>query len=453
LPAAIRALRGKLRIMPHITSAPASRPIRRHPETQSRHALGIDFGTSNSAVAAIDASGVARLVPLEGGLSMLPTAVFFNAEDKTVHFGREAVALYLTGTDGRLMRSLKSLLGSSLMHEHTAVGWGELRFQDVIARFLGELAERARASLSTLSPRVVLGRPVHFVDDAPDRDAQAQRSLEQAALAAGFQEVAFELEPIAAAFDYERRLTQEALVLIVDVGGGTSDFSVVRLGPDRAAHADRSADILATSGVHIGGTDFDRKLNVSRIMPLLGFGHTGTHGRQVPSSIFHDLATWHLINFQYAPQVMSRVQGLRVNYSVPLLHDRLITVLRRRLGHRLASEVEQAKISCSMRAEAVAVRIPLEEIEPGLAASLTPSQMGEELEGLLAQVVACAQECVRRAGHQRQRIDAIYLTGGSSALKTLQDRLAAQMPGVPLVQGDLFGGVAAGLAYAAQQRS
>jgi hypothetical chaperone protein len=416
----------------------------------SPQALGIDFGTSNSAVAALDAGGAARLLPLEDGATTLPTAIFFNAEDKTVHFGRDAVALYLAGTDGRLMRSLKSLLGSSLIDEHTAVGWGEQRFQDVIARFLGELAERARAGLHAPARRVVLGRPVHFVDDSPERDAQAQASLAQAARSAGFDDVAFELEPIAAAFDYERRLAKEALVLIVDVGGGTSDFSLVRLGPERVRHADRSADILATSGVHIGGTDCDRKLNLARVMPLLGLGHTGPQGRQVPNSIFHDLATWHLINFQYTQQVMSRVQALRADYAGPQLHDRLVTVLRRRLGHRLASDVEQAKISCSMQGRSV--RIPLEEIESGLASSLAPQQMAEALDDLLAQVTACAQECVRLAGTSRGRIDAIYLTGGSSALSSLQQRLAAQLPGVPLVQGDLFGGVAAGLAYAAQQR-
>jgi hypothetical chaperone protein len=422
--------------MPQVSPAPA--------------ALGIDFGTSNSAVAAVDASGAARLLPLEDGLSMLPTAVFFNAEDKTVHFGRDAVALYLAGTDGRLMRSLKSLLGSPLMQEHTAVGWGELRFQDIIARFLGELAQRARATLPRVGPRVVLGRPVHFVDDAPDRDRQAQKALQQAAQSAGFREVAFELEPIAAAFDYERRLTREALALVVDVGGGTSDFSVVRLGPDRVRHADRGADILATSGVHIGGTDFDRRLNAARVMPLLGLGHTGPHGRQVPSSVFLDLATWHLINFQYAPRVVRRVQALRADYSDPGLHDRLMTVLRQRLAHRLATDVEQAKIACSVRGETVP--ITLDEVEAGLSACLAPAQMAEELDDLLAKVVACAKECVRRAGIEGQRIDAIYLTGGSSALQTLQDRLLAEMPGVPLVQGDLFGGVAAGLAYAAQQR-
>jgi hypothetical chaperone protein len=418
--------------------------------TAASPALGIDFGTSNSAVAALDASGLARLLPLEGEFTMLPTAVFFNAEDKSVHFGREAMTLYLAGHDGRLMRSLKSLLGSALMQEHTAVGWGEQRYADIIARFLAELRQRALATLGSAPTRVVLGRPVHFVDDAPERDRQAQASLEEAARAAGFEDVAFELEPIAAAFDYERRLDAEAVVLIVDIGGGTSDFSVVRLGPERVAQADRSKDILATAGVHIGGTDFDRKLNLAQVMPLLGLGHTGPHGRQVPSTIFFDLATWHLINFQYAPRVLREVQALKTDYSDLRLHERLLTTLRERLGHRLASEVEQAKIHCSVHQDTAL--ITLDEIEPGLQASLTPTEMADTLHALLDRVVDCAQECVQRAGTMRQP-DAIYLTGGSAALQTLQQRLRERFPGVPLVQGDLFGGVASGLAYAAQQRA
>ena len=270
------------------------------------HTLGIDFGTSNSAVAVVDAGGTARLVSLEGAATTLPTAVFFNAEDKTVHFGRDAMALYLSGVDGRLMRSLKSLLGSSLMREQTAIGWGSMGFQEIVSRFIAELAARARAEVGTLSPRVLLGRPVHFVDDSPERDRQAQDALRQAALGAGFEDVAFELEPIAAAFDYERRLDREALALIVDVGGGTSDFTVVRLGPGRFGRGRRKDDILATTGVHIGGTDFDRKLNLGQVMPLLGLGHAGPDGRPVPSSIFMELATWHLINFQYAPKRLAR---------------------------------------------------------------------------------------------------------------------------------------------------
>lgn len=414
------------------------------------HTLGIDFGTSNSAVAVVGADGAARLVPLEGAATTLPTAVFFNAEDKSVHFGRDAMALYLAGVDGRLMRSLKSLLGSSLMREQTNVGWGSLAFQDIVSRFIAELADRARATVGALSPRVLVGRPVHFVDDSPERDLQAQYSLQEAALAAGFAEVGFELEPIAAAFDYERRLDREVLALVVDVGGGTSDFTVVRLGPSRFGRAQREDDILATAGVHLGGTDFDRKLNLAGVMPLLGLGHTGPDGRAVPSSIFMELATWHLINFQYAPRRIAEAQGLRTNYSDPRLHGRLMAVLQQRLGHRLASEVEQAKIRCSERG--AQARIDLGTVEDGLFASVEPAAMAQQLDDLLVRVVDCAADCVAAAGLGARRPDAIYLTGGSSALATLQTRLRERFAGVPLVQGDLFGGVAAGLAYAAAQR-
>lgn len=415
----------------------------RHP-----HALGIDFGTSNSAVAVVDGTGAARLVALEGSATTIPTAVFFNAEDKTVHFGRDAMALYLAGVDGRLMRSLKSLLGSALMREHTNIGWGAMGFQEIVSRFIAELAARARSHVGDLSPRLLVGRPVHFVDDSPERDRQAQDSLRQAALGAGFKEVAFELEPIAAAFDYERRLDREAVALIVDVGGGTSDFTVVRLGPTRFGGADRTHDILATTGVHIGGTDFDRKLNLAEVMPLLGLDHEGPDGRPVPSSIFMELATWHLINFQYTPRRLAEAQSLRTNYADPRLHKRLLEVLEQRLGHRLASEVEQAKIQCSV-AHAPA-HIDLAAVERGLQATLEPDGMASQLGELLGKVVDCAEDCVRQAGLVAPQLDAVYLTGGSSALATFQARLRERFSGVPLVQGDLFGGVAAGLAYAAQ---
>jgi hypothetical chaperone protein len=405
--------------------------------------LGIDFGTSNSAAAVLRGDGVATALRLEGDATTLPTAVFFNAEDRTVHYGREAMGLYLQGVDGRLLRSLKSLLGSPLMQEHTAVGWGEVSFQDIVARFLGEVARRAREQAGDLSPRVLLGRPVHFVDDAPERDAQAQESLRQAALSAGFTEVAFEYEPIAAAFDYERRLDREQLVLVVDVGGGTSDFTVVRLGPGRIGLADRAGDVLATAGVHVAGTDFDRKLNLARVMPLLGLGHHGSDGRPVPSGVFMELATWHLINFLYTPLVLGRVRALKVNFADPRLHARLLTVLQERLGHRIASEVEAAKIACSLGAPHAVV--DLGDIERGLAAPIDPAGMAAELAALLEQVVACARECLKAAGGQP---DAVYLTGGSSALRPLQDALRSAFPGMPLVEGDLFGGVAAGLAYA-----
>jgi hypothetical chaperone protein len=411
-----------------------------------QHTLGIDFGTSNSGVATVGPDGLARAIPLEGTATSLPSAVFFNGEDRSIHFGRDAVSLYLTGVEGRLMRSLKSLLGSNLLKEKTHTPGGPVSFQDIISRFLLELGARARAHLDGEPRHVVIGRPVHFVDDDPARDKQAQSALLKAAHAAGFDHVSFELEPIAAAFDYERRVDRESLTLITDIGGGTSDFTVVRLGPDRVARADRTGDILATSGVHVAGTDYDRKLSLEHVMPLLGLRHIGPQGREVPAPVFFDLATWHMINWLYTPKAWQQAQELRTNYSDTRLHQRLLTVLEHHLGHRLASDVESAKIRSSS-ADAPAT-IDLSFIEPGLQAQFDAPSVERHLEGLLSQVMASAQECVRRAGLAPAQLDAIYLTGGSSALKPFQQALRRSFPGVPLVEGDMFGGVASGLAYA-----
>ncbi len=411
-------------------------------------AIGIDFGTSNSAMAFALEGGLAQSLPLEGTATTMPTALFYNAEDRSTHFGREAVALYLSGVEGRLMRSLKSLLGSSLMQETTAVYDGLVSFQDIVARFLHELATRAEQTLGQRPERVVLGRPVHFVDDDAKRDRQAEDSLRQAARSAGYRDISFQLEPIAAAFDYEQRVTKESVILIVDIGGGTSDFTVVRLGPERMTRADRASDVLATSGVHIGGTDFDQRLNLECVMPLLGFRHHDARGREVPSKVFFELSSWHLINWLYAPKAVRQAQELRSSYADMRLHDRLMTVLEERYGHRIANEVEQAKIESSVN-DAPST-IDLSFVETGLCASLTPADMAQQLAELLAKTVASAHECVRRAGLRSNDLDAIYLTGGSSALRPFQQALRRGFAGVQITEGDLFGGVAAGLAYSAR---
>ncbi|MDP3351634.1 MAG: Hsp70 family protein [Hydrogenophaga sp.] len=407
--------------------------------------LGIDFGTSNSAMAWADVRGTARLIPLEGTAVSMPTAVFYNSEDTTTHFGRDAVAQYLGGTEGRLMRSLKSLLGSPLLLETTVVNHQQISFQEIVATFLAALRERAAQSLGVAPTKVVMGRPVHFVDDDLERDALAQDSLLQAAQAVGFRQVSFQLEPIAAALDYERRLDSERVVLVVDLGGGTSDFTVVRLGPQRMKLANRAGDVLATTGVHIGGTDFDHKLSLEQVMPLLGYKHLGPQQREVPSRVFFDLSTWHLIQWLYQPRALSQAQQLRVNYSNVALHERLMKVLKHRDGHRIAHEVEQAKIRCSE--QDAATQVDLSEVERGLGADMHADAMRDHLGTLLARTVACARECVQRAGLTDSTLDAIYLTGGSSALRPFQRALQAEFPGVAMVEGDLFGGVASGLAY------
>ncbi len=411
--------------------------------------LGIDFGTSNSAMAvkrdAGNAASPSQLLKAEGESLGMPTAIFFNTEDHRTHFGRDAVARYLEGTEGRLMRSLKSLLGSALMQEKTVVHGKMVAYQDIIGLFLKQMADRAVLQLGSLPRTVVMGRPVHFVDDDASRDQLAQDTLEHAARMAGFDDVRFQLEPIAAALDYEQRVERESLVLVVDIGGGTSDFTVVRLGPDRMHSTDRASDILATTGVHIGGTDFDRRLSVHAAMPLLGLGHVGPNGREVPSGVFHDLSTWHLIQWLYSPQRLRDSQALRSNYSNTALHDRLMRLLNEHWGHRLANSVEMAKIGVSNHQSTQPLE--MDWLEAGLNPDVQPADLQACLDALLLQVAQCAQGCVRQAGLQDSQIDAIYLTGGSSALQPLRAALALAFPHTQQVEGDFFGGVASGLVH------
>src|SRR3979409_531808 len=220
---------------------------------------GLDFGTSNTTLGTIERHAPV-LAALEIGQTTIPSAIFYEV-DGAVLIGRKAVAAYVDGTPGRLMRSLKSVLGTSLIDETTRLGRERTRFRDVIAYYLGAVKRRAEQAADCELRDVVHGRPVHFVDDAPDADRKAEQTLREIAREVGFDDVTFQFEPIAAALDYEQQISAEEAALIADSGGGTSDFSIVRLGPERHTKANRSSDILANDGVRIGGTDFDAALS------------------------------------------------------------------------------------------------------------------------------------------------------------------------------------------------
>ena len=264
---------------------------------------GLDFGTSNTTLGTTEGHAPV-LAALETGHTTIPSAIFYSA-DGAVLIGRKAVEAYVDGVNGRLMRSLKSVLGTALIDETTRMGRQRTRFRDVIGYYLGAVKRRAEQATGRELRDVVHGRPVHFVDNDPDADAKAEQTLREIAREIGFDEVTFQFEPIAAALDYERQISAEEIALIADIGGGTSDFSIVRLSPQRHGNANRASDILANDGVRIGGTDFDRQLSLGVVMPLFGFGSAMKRaGLEVPSRYFHDLATWSNINRMYEPRVM-----------------------------------------------------------------------------------------------------------------------------------------------------
>ncbi len=407
--------------------------------------LGIDFGTSNSAAAYLDAAGQLQMVHLDGARAEMPTALFFAQETNQVVYGAAAMQEYLAGSEGRLLRALKSLLGSRLMDEYTAVNGQSMRYFEMVVMFLKEVKRRAEHQAQQTFTHAMIGRPVHFVDDEPERDALAQATLARAAHDAGFSSVGFQFEPIAAALDFEQRIQHETTVLVVDIGGGTSDFTVIRLHPGRSRQADRSADILATTGVHIGGTDFDRLLDLAVVMPLLGYGHIGKGGRPVPNSVFFDLSTWHLIHQAYSRKALHFAKELWTDYADLHLHTRLMAVLENQWGHRILAAVEQAKITCSVtRQDAL---IALDFMATGFESGVAGQNMASVLQSAIGQVVQSALACVQASG--LLRVDSVYLTGGSSALTPLVEALRSAMPDAELLHGNRFGGVAAGLAVAA----
>ena len=418
------------------------------PFSTPARACGIDFGTSNSTVGWLRPGGD-TLIPLEDGKITLPSVVFFNLEERRPVYGRMALHEYLEGYEGRLMRSLKSLLGSKLLKSETAVMGSALPFKDLLGFFIGELKKRAETVAERPFEAVVLGRPVFFVDDDPLADQEAENTLIAVAQKLGFKDVSFQYEPIAAAFDYESTIEREELVLIVDIGGGTSDFSLVRLAPERRQLAERQGDILATGGVHIGGTDFDKQLSLQGVMPLFGYGSRMKSDALMPTSFHLNLATWHTINVVYSAASQRALQNMRYDIVDPTGIDRLFKLIEQRAGHWLAMQIEESKIALTEQQQHP---IDLQRIETGLSAELTRGLFEDSISALLERIRGSVTTLLSDAGVGLEQVDTVFFTGGSSGVPALRQSVAALLPNARHVEGNTFGSIGSGLAIEAKKR-
>ena len=411
-------------------------------------ACGLDFGTSNTTLGTL-VGRAPILAELEAGHATIPSAIFYE-RDGAVLIGRKAIEAYVEGAPGRLMRSLKSVLGTALIDETTKVGRERASFRDVIAYYLRVVKRRAEQAVGHELRYVVHGRPVHFIDNASEADRRAEQTLRDIAREIGFEEVTFQFEPIAAALDYERGISQEQIALIADIGGGTSDFSIVRLSPERHRKTDRKLDILANDGVRIGGTDFDRQLSLGVIMPLLGYGSEMKRaGLSAPSSYFHDLATWSSINSVYDQKVMTQVRQVRYEAAQPELFDRLVRVIEEQRGHTLAMEVEDAKISLSDNRQ---TEVSLDWVEPSLGVAIKRSDLVNHTGQLAMRIAARIETCLEQARLTSEDIDVIFLTGGSVQLAHVRSAIVKMIPAARVIEGDTFGAVGKGLTIEAAQR-
>jgi hypothetical chaperone protein len=414
---------------------------------------GLDFGTSNSTLG-LSLGGRQILCPLEGDSVTLPSAVFFDYEEHRVRYGRDAIAAYIDGSEGRLLRSLKSVLGSQLINETTLIQRKNVAMRAIIGMFVRQvktIAERhlARRGQGQAIDSVVLGRPVRFVDDDDAADRRAEAELIEIARAQGFRHVETQLEPIAAALAYEQSLSTEELSLIVDLGGGTSDFVIARLSPQRAGRADRGADILGRSGVHVGGTDFDRRLSIAKAMPHLGYDvKLGEKQLPMPLHLFHDLATWHKIPFLYTPQNRAYLQSILMTADQPALIERLIDVIGNRKGHQIAGEVEAAKIALS-EAKAAHLHLPLNLV---IDIPLTAADLDAAVTEDTRRIILAIDHCAKAAGIGLDQVQSIFLTGGSTGIPAVRRAILTHLPQARPVTGDMFGSVGLGLAIDAQSR-
>lgn len=420
---------------------------------EAKSFCGLDFGTSNSTVAIAGKNGV-ELAPLEGESRTLPSSIFFNFADGAPVFGRAAIEAYVEGVDGRLMRSLKSVLGTALMDETTRIKTKTYTFKDIIGLIVLRLKRAADDAAGREMTQVVLGRPVHFVDDDPAADRRAQNALEEIARAQGFTDIAFQYEPIAAALAYEQNVGREEYALIADIGGGTSDFSVVRVSPEGRARQDRAGDVLASKGVHIGGTDIDRLFSLKSVMPLLGLGGEmrlpfSDKAITVPNGFFVDLATWHRINLLYTPKVSRDLAELERYALAPESIARLAEVIESRRGHSVALAVEAAKIALSAAGRAT---IDLSEVKRGLSVETTDATLHGAIVDQLGALSRTLKETLRASGLSGDRIDAVFLTGGSTAIPAVRAAVTSLTPQATIVEGDMFGAVGLGLGLDAARK-
>jgi len=425
-----------------------------------RRGVGVDFGTSNSAVAVATDDGSAALARFRDGdryTTTFRSLLYFNPD--TVRPGErprgvagpEAIHHYLAaGGKGRLIQSMKSHLASRLFTDTNLFGF-LYTLEDLIAVILSTLREETAAQFGKLRDTIVVGRPAHYSGAATDEDDSfAVDRLRAAFQLAGFGDVTFEYEPVAAAYQYEQHLDHDELVLIGDFGGGTSDFSLVRLGPSHRSGGQRRGDILGVDGVPIAGDAFDSTIVRHAVAPSLGLGskYRTAFGQllPVPPWIYNRLERWEHLSFLKGRQTAEIFNRIRFGAEEPERIDALVHIINDDLGYQLYRAVERTKFALS---EHTASRFEFFDrpvrIERSVRRNEFESWMGPKLERL----AACIERLLARCDIRPADVDSVFLTGGSSFVPAVRQLFERTFGAQRLRGGEELTTVARGLALRA----
>lgn len=431
---------------------------------------GFDYGTSHCAIALIDAADTGsvvpaiNMVPLEDRRPLIASTLYAPKADfeldlgddavldmtaqsfQDLSFGQSALDAYLRDpTEGYFVKSPKSFLG--------APGLPELvkeRFISIVAAMMANVKAKADQMADASVEKVVIGRPVNFQGaEGQAENQQALSMLVAAAREAGFEDTAFLFEPMAAAFDYERSLSQEQRVLVVDIGGGTTDCSFVLVGPERMAASNREADVLGHSGERLGGNDYDQMLALKALMPAFGMGSKLQSGLPIANNYFVDAVCTNDVNAQqrfYNPNTGERFEEIWRDAVDPEKFIRLLRLREGRGSYQLLRSAELAKIGLS---EAEEVTADLDFVDPDLSLTCSRVDLAESIERLLEHLAGLIRE-TRNQGNSSP--DAIYLTGGMARSQVVRNHLEQVCGDVPLIDSDHFTSVTQGLALWAARR-
>jgi len=399
--------------------------------------VGIDFGTTNSAIAVADARGEVQLVPLAGAPHWRTVLYFEPGGGLTA--GAPAIARYLeTEGEGRLVQSIKSHLASAAF-SRTAIFGRRWQIDDMIAAYLRQV--RAAAPID-LGRRAVVGRPVRYWGaESPDDDARAVARMQDALAKAGFDEVVFEYEPVGAAARYAARLDREEQIVVADFGGGTTDFTVIRVP---------SGTVLATGGIGVSSDAFDARVIDAIVAPALGRGtrYRDEMGGEapVPAWLYGHLRRWHYLSFLRDEATLRLLDRVARGALEPARLGRLVRVVEDDLGLVLHRAVEGAKVRLSA---SDAARVALDAIDLDLPILRTGFEdwIGTDL----AAIEQVLDGVLARAGLAERDIDRVFATGGTSLVPAVRARLAARFGGAKLVGGEELTSVAWGLAARARQ--
>ena len=414
---------------------------------------GIDFGTTNSAVSVLSTKNNSELIDFNSSCT-IPTAIYFpEYGDKTPQFGKNAINSYINGGQGRFMRSLKRILGTDLMNLKTEIDGVFFSYEDIIRKFIKHLKDTSEQQINKQLTGVVLGRPVHFQDFSPDSDEKAESLLRKIAYNIGFKDICFQYEPIAAAYSHEKKLSKEVLACVVDIGGGTSDFSIIRLGPDKHKKIDRKDDVLSNTGIRVGGNDYDRDMSIKCFMPEFGYGTLlkpnpyNNRVLPVPFSPFVTLSEWSSINTLYTYKEKKNVYQIYEQSAEPYKLQKLNEIVQKELGHAFLSKVEEGKIALTTKKE---VNMCLDFLSVESNIYLSKDSFEDAIYNSTNKVVEALNECLKSAGVTKEQVGLLILTGGTTEIPSVRRSILNVFPEADISEDNKLSSVAQGLVYSSQ---